>query len=877
VKKIIDYFLIVALTLALSGCGSNSKEDPTGSLTSTPTDSGGLVTDNTAIGGSTGSTNDTTVVSSPEYTFINPTTPLTVTKASTLYRLKAQLIQHQHPVVGVTVSLKAFKNHFDKYGTFASMSATTDDKGYFTFEYTSPSDLSTINGSIIKFESVLYYEETNTTTKELTQDFLVTFKTESNTTTSEVIDNNVSDIESYSFINATTPLEILEAESAYDIKVQLIANGFAVTDEIVTLKAFANPNDQYGTFAAISTQTDALGYATFKYTSPKDMKLVDGKLLNLSAVHFDSNLTQDFQLKFNKNEAVVVSEKPFVVIPNSSKNIELTNNSQQAVIAIKVYAGETNSPYSQGNVLVVLPTKIVNGVDIGSFESYSVPVVNGEATFRYTGPQNLQALIDSGDSSSVFKFYHDADPTNKKEMIVTYNPTSDYVPINYTMKISSEDNKFTMGIPNQEKSFSIIIKDDAGNNVAKASMTSFEIAIQNIFIGKLISNGQEHSTLTLANENPITFNVKTNTNSGLIPLRVVATFVDTNRVTRTLEQTVNITVFSGPPTAMSLSRLEGGYDKERGKYIERYAVSATDGYNNKVNTSPGVATGAIVGYAVDGSAPSAIETNSTKRLYIAKNNTQKGTIKPLGGGLATFSVPVDGQNRFQYIDESNDKLVIFGEGYIYEALGKWDFNRLSNEVLELQDTYLGVKRSELFYAIGHNYRQDPCRSDGSEYIGYAQIDSNGSMLDSEGTAIVTFGYDYHLTGKDIMLWVNLTGYQADTDQTTRIGEAKKVTLRGNGLRSEPSDGYGVSKGKTANVVFSIWHEKIPEFYRNAHFDWDIKVGSTCGYEVIETSNDYDARACIAEYGAAFISFKLTAPADEECTFNITRINVSSEF
>ena len=313
-----------------------------------------------------------------------------------------------------------------------------------------------------------------------------------------------------------------------------------------------------------------------------------------------------------------------------------------------------------------------------------------------------------------------------------------------------------MGIPNQEKSFSIVVKDDAGNDVAKASMTSFEIAIQNIFVGKLISNGQEYSTLILENENPITFNVKTNTKSGLIPLRVVATFVDANGVTRRLEQTVNVTVYSGPPTAMSISYVGVEHDEARGKYIERYAVSATDAYNNKVNTSPGVAAGAIVGYAVDGSAPSAVETASTKRLYIAKNDTQKGTINPLGGGLATFSVPVDGQNRFQYIDESNDKLVLFGEGYAYEALGKWDFSRLSNEVLELQDTYLGVTRSELFYAVGHNYRQDPCRSDGSEYIGYAQVDSNGSMLDSEGTAIVTFGYDYHLTGKDIMLWVNLT-------------------------------------------------------------------------------------------------------------------------
>ncbi|MBN2826078.1 MAG: hypothetical protein JXQ76_12180 [Campylobacterales bacterium] len=873
-KKLIHYLLITAIALALSACGSNSKEDPSSSSSTTAsTNGGGLVTGDTT---SSGTTTDTTVVNSQEYTFINATTPLEVTKAGTLYQLKAQLVQYQHPVSGAKVFLKAFKNPFDKYGTFASMSTTTDDKGYFTFEYTSPSDLSAINGNIIKFETVLYYEETNTTYEELTQNFMVTFKTDGSSS-NDVIDNNVTDGEGYSFINATTPLEIVEAESEYDIKVQLIANGFAVADETVTLKAFSNPNDQYGTFTALSAKTDALGYATFKYTSPKDMDAVNNKSLNLTAVLIDGNLTQDFQLQFNKSEAVVVSEKPFVVIPNSSKTIELTNNSQQAVIAIKVFAGETNSPYSEGNVEVVLPAKIVDGVDIGSFESYSVPVVNGEATFRYTGPQNLKALIDSGDTSSVFKFYHDADPTNKKEMSVTYNPTSDYVPINYTMEISSEDNKFTMGIPDQEKSFSIVVKDDAGNDVAKDKMTSYEIVIQNTFVGKLISNGVEYTTLTLQNENPITFNVKSNTKSGLIPLRVTATFEDANGVTRTLQQTVNITVYSGPPTAMSISYVGVEHDEARGKYIERYAVSATDAYNNKVNTSPGVATGALVGYAVDGSAPNATETDATKRLYFGKNDTPKGTITPIGGGFATFSVTPDGQNRFQHVDENNDKLVLFGEGYTYEALGKWDFNRLSNEVLELKDTYLGATRSNLFYAIGHNYRQDPCRSDGTEYIGFGQVDSNSSTLDSQGTAIVTFTYDYHLTGKDIMLWVNLTGYQADTDQTTRIGEAKKVTLRGNGLISEPTDGYSVTKGTTVDVDFSIWHENVPEFYRNAHFGWGVEPGSNCAYEVINTSNYYDARSCVAAYGAAFISFRLTAPLDKDCTFNINRILTATEF
>jgi len=873
-KQYIRYFVIALSFFVLSACGSNSKEDPVvsgSSSTTTTTSSGGLGTDTTS---GTTTNQDTTVVDSAEYTFINASTPTVISNAATEYTLKVQVIQNQLPVSGQTIQLKAFKNPNDQYGTFAAMSASTDAQGYAYFIYTSPSNLIAVNNNIIKLEAILEYSGTTTDgntssaiTKELTQEFILSF---------QVSDGSIPDTNgsSLTFLNASTPLEIVESETQYTMKVQLVDNGFPVSGKEIQLKAFSNPNDQYGSFASMSAVTDNQGYASFIYTSPQDIGPVNNTTLTLTSVLAEDNaMKQTFELSFNKTDAVVVSEKPFVVIPTSSKEVELNSNSQQSIININVYAGETNSPYSSGKVNVVLPAKIVDGVDVGKFESYSVDVVNGVATFTYTGPQDLQALVDSGDINSSFQFYHEEDATNKQVMSVIYNPTSDYVPVNYTLEVSSQDGSdFTMGIPDKQKTFSIVLKDDQGENVPKIQITSTQITVQNTFVGKLILDGTELGTGSTVQENPTTFNIKTNTVSGIVPIEVVINFTDANNISRTMSKTINVTVYSGPATAMSISYVGSEIEEAKAKYIDRFAVTATDAYGNQVNTTPALATGSIVGYAVDGTAPSATETSSTNRLYFAKNDISKATITPIGNDKATLTVPNDGSNRFQYVDPNNDKLVLFGEGYTYEALGKWDFSLSSNYLLELKDDYLGTQRDNLFYTIGHNYRQDPCLSDGTEYVGYAQIESEGSKLDSEGTAIVTFTYDYQLMGKDIMLWVNLNGYQADTGKVVRIGDAKKHTLQGLGL-SASTDPVAVKAGQTKTYKFHIGHNGADLGYKNAFFK--PYYDTTCtSVTTISTSNSSDARSCDND-GFAYIQYAITA-GEEDCTFTFATPDIESE-
>jgi hypothetical protein len=366
---------------------------------------------------------------------------------------------------------------------------------------------------------------------------------------------------------------------------------------------------------------------------------------------------------------------------------------------------------------------------------------------------------------------------------------------------------------------------------------------------------------------------------------------------------------SGPPSAISISYASTGQDTDRAKYIERFAISATDEYGNNVNTRPYISLGAIAGYTVDGREATGAETNITKRLFYGRDDIDALPARANGsldsqGDTDPHTTQFEALVRpdvFKYVNAegpNTDKLVIFGAGKNYEAMGKWDFSRINDTLLNLEDDYYGEDRTGLYYAIGRNYYQDQCRQDGREWTGNAASDTY--QLDDQGTVLIEYKYDYHLAGKDVMVWVNLDGIQPDTGKKTRIGEAVKHTLRTTGLTKEPSAGYSLAKGESGYGTFIVWHENAPERYRNAHFGYAIKGGSTCGWSVVAKSNDFDARTCsnkvtvlndddnnastpdvLHEFGTSdgtsYITFFLQAPVDKACTFDIDRIMVSGEF
>ena len=641
---------------------------------------------------------------------------------------------------------------------------------------------------------------------------------------------------------------------------------------------------------------------------PKSYELIGTNRLTLSGksntVNFESGIIEIFPTVETSTRPttiptndinstpIVVNDVtlPIVVIPNSLKNIKLTSNSKNIEITIKVFKDIV--PYSTGTVRVELPAKVLTGVDVGLFDAYEVPVnEQGVAQFNYTGPSNLKALMDNDDLSSLFKFYHSENSANKQSLKVTYDLDDEiYTPIDYSLSIATKNSDFSMGVPNLEKTFSVLIKNSKEDIVTDIKITKIEVETQNALIAKLLNIETKllENKVELAKENNSNFILVSKKLSGLVPLKLVVEFIDINKEKKHLSMVVNIRVMSGPPSAISISYLSTGQDKSRAKYEEKFAVSVTDEYGNKVNTQPYISLGAIVGYAVDGSASSNKETSKTKRLYYGKeeivvNATANGLINALDDDKVNTTQFEDTLQPevFKWINsdkKNSDKLVVFGKGKNYEAMGKWDFNKIDNNTLSLEDDYFGINRDELFYAVGHNYYQDQCQDDGREWIG--NTDSEKYQLDKEGTVIVSYKYDYQLMGKDAMVWVNLNGYQSDTAKNTRIGEVTKHTLRGKGLIKLPTAGYALDANETSTATFEIWHSATNRRYRNAHFSWREKVTNTCAILSVRSSNQYDARTCKNGYfkdGTTYIQFLLRSDEDKGCVFDINKLLIAKEF
>ncbi len=679
----------------------------------------------------------------------------------------------------------------------------------------------------------------------------------------------------YSLINETTPIIVRSPDELKAISVDVVdKEGIGISGQNVSITAVSGI--KYGSITSASTvASDQSGKAVFTYKAPEDITAVNGQTTKVSlllenngtAVKKDISITFD---KISTNESM-----PIVVISNSYKQISLKSNGQIAEMVVQVVEENTNSPFTTGNVKVILPSKVITGSDVGSFESYSVPVgTDGKAVFHYTGPQDLQGLIDVNDKSSTFEFYHEANPTSKDSVLVTYDLDGSYIPSEYILSTSSSDGNLTMGLESQ-KSFSLYLKDEKDNLVKNEDITNVVIKTKNSLIGKLIdtsNSGAKVDTLTFSGDDAVnsqSFSIQTYKLSGLLPIEITVDFKDANGDPKKISMIMNIVVFSGPPTAMSISYAGVEQNATIAKYIEKFVVTVTDAYNNPVNTRPYIATGGMVEYAVDGSSPTGDMNTTSPRLWHGKNDSH-GDLVAAGGDKAQFEAAA-GQNIFRYIDFDNDKLVIFGEGYVYEALGKWDIKPHTNDVLDLVDDYFGADRTGLYYAVGHNNRQDLCKTDGTEYVG--NMAAGTYQIDTTGHALIDFEYDYHLTGKDIMVWVNLTGYQADNNLTTRIGEAKKHTLRGNGLITPNS--YTLSPGDNGIYHFNIHHENAPEWYRNGHFGTSA-VGKCQVDNIVDGSNLYDAREC-QNSAVAYIDLNVSNPGSEDCTITLENIAVSEEF
>jgi len=547
-----------------------------------------------------------------------------------------------------------------------------------------------------------------------------------------------------------------------------------------------------------------------------------------------------------------------VILPVSST--VLTTNSQVVTIDVRAF-DSANNPYSEGNISIINSPDVKEGRDVGSFDKYSSAITNGTATFTYTAP----ASLETNTSSIYFGFYHDSNSSNLKTYTMSIVPETNQTIIASYKIVSSNAEDVEMNLESI-KSISYTVYDDTETKLSDDVMTSITVTSLNPSLVKLSDSlGNDNlDTLTLADKNTISVNLSSNTKSGLAPLKVETTFTDANGDEQNLTEVYSIVILSGPPTAMSLSYAGTSQDSEHAKFIEDWVLTVTDKYNNLVNTKPTISTGMIVGYA-QSSAPTS--TNIANYLY---------STPPRGGSLVNATPDefhaVD-SSVFNNVDFDHDYLVTFGNGYTYDASGKWDIEINSANVVNLVESYDGLDTSDLGFAVGNNYRQDTC-SFGDEWVANVYPENSNYILDGNGSVILKAEYDYYLVGKDAMLWVNLIG-QANNEMV-RVGEAKKVTLRGLGLTGES---YAISKGFQGLIRLEVLISETAEYYKNANFGYHVEVTADDTNWTISGSSMTDGNItdCTLNSGVGYVDVNVTDPAGGEGSVSLTNVLVADEF
>ena len=546
-----------------------------------------------------------------------------------------------------------------------------------------------------------------------------------------------------------------------------------------------------------------------------------------------------------------------VILTIDEKTITLNND--KVNIDVKVI-DEKNNPYLDGNIKIVYPNDVRDGRDVGYFASSTLAVENGRAAFTYTAPDDI-----STDTSKIeFGFYHESNPSQIAVYTMKFSPQENQIILtNY--KISNTfDNNETMGLQSS-KLLSFSVSNTKDVQVDDSKMQSIKISILNPTLGTLEDTlGNTGTTLTIEDKNPVTVNIKSNKVSGVMPLKVDTVFTDENNNIQSLSEVFNIIVLSGPPSAISLSYASSRDNQEIAKFVETWVLTVTDKYNNLVNTNPAVSMGMMAGFAKDSSNTA---TNVNSNLYFLPSQGD-GTIN---GANDNFTANV---SVFDNVDQTNDYLVTFGNGYTYDVSGKWSINTNSATVLDLVDDFDGITTSGLGFAVGNNHRQDACR-EGEEWVGNVYPENNNYIIPDTGSMRLNVEYDYYLAAKDVMLWVNIVGEHNNT--TVRIGESKKISLRASGLTSEL---FEFAIGFSGVVRLHMWANETA-WLRNSIFGYAIKVESDgAQWQEIDNSMNHGITYCYGpnnQNGLSYVDIEFTSPTPQGGTVSLQNLKIYSEY
>ena len=953
--KSLAYGLLVSSLLVFSGCEGNNSDAPPAPVSGgggTPTAPGGTV-DMSAY----------TLTVLPQH--------ITIKEGSEVKKIDLYLENTtSRPVANETILLDYFHGGF---GESSAFEAVTDANGHIEFSYTAPESVT--NGHLVtmifrgqnstlipkntvvdvnnsassnaKYENyvITAYPDNNVTIVAAKQSEVIDIYLEDNSTHSPVENeqvvvkyfdgqngtmnrfyaktsatghiaftytapNDIAGLANYNLefslaeaatvkdivpviYNPSTPIIRLENPS-----ITLSSNG--QTENVVILAFNKDTNQTFnsgsivveypseivnGTFSGgLFSQTEALivnGRATFAFTGPNPLTVDANSSLNFTFSYKEDKSvpTVDLTIKYTEPSE---PEKIDIVFVGSGE-YKATLNSEAISISMKVF--KNKQLIEAGAVKVRFPKGVLEGRDVGYFDSLTVEVAkNGEATFSYFSPKNL----DANTSDLLFTFYHEDDPEDTTAVFtLKIEPQAGQIILtDYELRSNLKDDNITMNLKDS-KMLSFYVQEKGGALLSDSNITSMTVTLLNPLLGDLSDTngtiGANPKKIKITNfKNNLSLRLDTFTKSGILPIKVYTEFKGVNNEDRNITEIYNVVIFSGPPTAISISYASTGIDKEFAKFKENLVVTVTDKYFNYVNSTPGISVSLIAGYALDG---------ADKKLYQAPNidgthTGTKGTLKlDVPSEITTFTVTSG--DPFVNVDIDNEFLATFGQGYSYAGSGSWNIASVASDILTLDERFDSIERQDnLGYAVGNNFRQDTCRA-GVEWVGTISSDSLDGKLNANGMAKLTIDYDYYLAGKDVIVAVNIVGYTAATDTISKIGEAKKITLRSTGLSS---DIVTLSKGFEDNITLPVHYTDLGKsaWYRNANFNFDIFTDNAVTVKSWYSSNDSDLKnstgvidpinvASCVNGGVAYVVVDVKVDKTKAGTIQLQNITPDNEF
>ena len=458
-------------------------------------------------------------------------------------------------------------------GSFTSFNVNIVN-GQASFNYTGPKHL--LDTSLVTPAEVFTFIDTQNNNNEV--NWTINFIPD--TPTIRMDESNITIISDSQVVS----VKVL----AFDKNNQSLNSG---TISVTYPSEIVNGNVNGGLFTQTEVAISA-GEAVFTYTGPTNLTADTSSL--------------DFIFTYKENTNVSPTTLTLNYAPLSA-SIYLNETTQEVTLNSETFNMEVdvrdsnNNPFTTGTVKVVYPDDVKLGRDVGSFISSEITLdASGKASFVYTAPKNL----DANTSDITFGFYHDSEPSLVKNFVVTLNPVENQnILTDYTLTSSYAGGSISMDLESTKLITFYVNSLDENNNTSllgDSNITSLVVTVLNTQLADLddtnaSTNPENSKTLY---KNSASLSIISNTVSGIVPIKVVATFKDLNNNETVITEVFNVVIVSGPPTGLSISYASTANDGST-KFVEKMIVAIVDKYSNRVNNNPGYAVGLISGYATD--------------------------------------------------------------------------------------------------------------------------------------------------------------------------------------------------------------------------------------------------------------------------------------